>query len=141
MDRQVPSEASEQRLPPRVRGRRGGPRSNTVLSLIGEYSRGPRSAIMQTGYAPYANSIIGRIFHLLCEHPYGLSTSELVDALYQDDINGGPLAANRCISVMVHKFNSQAVKSGIGLRIHLRAGDKVKRGGSGGRYCIWIVKP
>ena len=90
----------------------------------------------------YANCAIARIFYALCEHPYGLTREELVDIIYGDDPDGGPLAAGNCISVNVWRFNVLARRHRIGLRIGMRKGDKRMRrgGGKGVRRCLWVVR-
>ena len=87
--------------------------------------------------------IAQRIFNLLCLHPYGLSTSQLIDMLWGDDIDGGPEWANNCISVSLHNFNKAAAERKMGLRIkqYSRNLDRAVIGGGRGGSCyrIFIV--
>ena len=39
------------------------------------------------------------VFNALCEHPHGITTQELIDVLYEDREDGGPLYATNCVSM------------------------------------------
>ena len=76
-------------------------------------------------------TILQRIFNALCEHPYGMTTSELMQILYGADADGGPDSDHGIAVHRIH-FNTQAEKAGAPFRIHCRIG------GPGHRYQIWL---
>ena len=101
------------------------PRPNTIHHILDG-----------TGY--YADSVLARTFNALCEHPYGLTSAEIVDLIYADDPTGGPLTACRSVRANVFRFNLLARRQRLGLRIHVRIGDRPGRGA--GRFCLWVVR-
>ena len=48
-----------------------------------------------------------RMVNILANRPDGLTINNLVDLVYADDPNGGPLTAPRSLNVMAHKANKQ----------------------------------
>ena len=77
--------------------------------------------------------VSGRIFDLLCEHPYGLTSRELADKVYADDPDGGPDWAAESINGLVWQMNQRAKKEGLGIRIR-------GHGGPGSKYLIYVVR-
>lgn len=102
-----------------------GPKCNMITAILG-YSES------------YHDSLVVRMFNLLCEHPHGLTSTEIMDKLYADRVDGGPLWNS--VNVRVHRFNQLARKHGLGLRIACRAGDKRCTRGANQRYCIWVIR-
>jgi len=80
-----------------------------------------------------SSPISERLFDALCTHPYGLTSKELVEKMYFDREDGGPLTAAESISVRVCYINKRFERLGISLRIR-------GHGGPGSRYQIYVVK-
>jgi hypothetical protein len=78
-----------------------------------------------------ASFLVEGVFSILCEHPYGLTNSELCDHVYAN--KEPPLCAEGNISSATWRFNGYARSNRLGLRI--RGG-----GGPGSRYMIYVVK-
>jgi hypothetical protein len=45
--------------------------------------------------------------NILADRPDGLTINNLVDLVYVDDPDGGPVTAQRSLNVMAHKANKQ----------------------------------
>ena len=86
------------------------------------------------------NQLVGdRIFDLLCLHPYGLTQAQLMDKLYVDDPEGGPLS--RVVPVHVHWFNKRQEVKRSGVRIHAYSSNQDRPArGAGQGYRVWIVR-
>lgn len=72
-----------------------------------------------------------RIFDALCSNPYGLTSRQLVDIVYRDDPDGGPLSDRNAIDVRIVHMNRMWRRRGVGLRIRSR--------GHWG-YQVWITR-
>jgi hypothetical protein len=48
-----------------------------------------------------------RLVNILAHRPDGLTINNLVDLVYGDDPNGGPLTAPRSLNVLAHRANKQ----------------------------------
>jgi len=53
-----------------------------------------------------------RLIEALHDSGDGLSCRDLVNRVYADDPNGGPINANRCVNLMVHKANKELEPQG-----------------------------
>jgi hypothetical protein len=78
-----------------------------------------------------ASFLVEGVFSILCEHPYGLTNSELCDHVYTS--REPPLWAEGNISSAVWHFNGYARSNRLGLRIR-------GWGGPGSRYMIYVVR-
>ena len=59
----------------------------------------------------------GKIFRLLCEHPYGLSNAQICDFLYGWRIDGGPDDAANVVGMQIYFLNKDLRKGGLWLRV------------------------
>jgi hypothetical protein len=75
--------------------------------------------------------LIEGVFSILCEHPYGMTNSELCDHIYARV--EPPLHADGNISSAAWRFNKYAQKKRLGLRIR-------GSGGPGSKYMVYIVR-
>jgi hypothetical protein len=48
-----------------------------------------------------------RLVNILADRPDGVPVRDLVDLVYADDPNGGPLTAQRSLNVIAHRANIQ----------------------------------
>jgi hypothetical protein len=53
-----------------------------------------------------------RLVDIVTNRPDGMAIGELVDAVYADDPDGGPVTAPRSVNVMIHKANKQLRSQG-----------------------------
>jgi hypothetical protein len=52
-------------------------------------------------------SVRQKLVNIIGARPDGIPISELVDQVYADCIDGGPVTAPRSVNVMIHKANKQ----------------------------------
>ena len=57
-------------------------------------------------------SVRQRLVNIIGNRPDGIPIGELVDQVYADDPDGGPVTAPRSVNVMIHKANAQLRQQG-----------------------------
>jgi hypothetical protein len=53
---------------------------------------------------------------IVSNRPDGITIGDLVDAVYADDPDGGPVTAPRSVNVMIHMANRQLAAQGFAIR-------------------------
>jgi hypothetical protein len=53
-----------------------------------------------------------RLVDIISNRPDGIPIGDLVDQVYADDPDGGPVTAPRSVNVMIHKANAQLLAQG-----------------------------
>ena len=72
-----------------------------------------RANICPACHRPFAPALIvsgsvrQRLVDIVSNRPDGIPIGELVDQVYADCIDGGPVTAPRSVNVMIHKANKQ----------------------------------
>jgi len=72
-----------------------------------------RANICPACHRPFAPALIvsgsvrQRLVDIISNRPDGIPIGELVDQVYADCIDGGPVTAPRSVNVMIHKANKQ----------------------------------
>ncbi len=54
-----------------------------------------------------SGSVRQRLVNIVADRPDGIAIGDLVDQVYADDPDGGPVTAPRSVNVMIHKANKQ----------------------------------
>jgi hypothetical protein len=57
-------------------------------------------------------SVRQKLVNIISHRPDGIPINELVDQVYADCIDGGPVTAPRSVNVMIHKANKQLLPQG-----------------------------
>jgi hypothetical protein len=57
-----------------------------------------------------------RVVNIVSSRPDGIAIGDLVDAVYADDPDGGPVTAPRSVNVMIHKANAQLAAQGYAIK-------------------------
>jgi hypothetical protein len=57
-------------------------------------------------------SVRQKLVNIISARPDGIEIGDLVDQVYADDPDGGPVTAPRSINVMVHRANAQLAAQG-----------------------------
>lgn len=65
-----------------------------------------------------------RLYEYIAAHREGVTNRQVMDHLYADDPNGGPVSSN-IVCVMVHHINRELASHGVAIR---------SRGGPGAKY-------
>lgn len=73
--------------------------------------------------------VLGPMFNLLCENPYGLTVAQLKDRIYQKDHE----LKSHSLQTTICKFNQKAKEHRWGVRIH-------GHGGPGSKYQVYVVR-
>jgi hypothetical protein len=53
-----------------------------------------------------------RLVNIVAARPDGIAIGDLVNAVYADDPDGGPVTAPRSVNVMIHRANAQLAVQG-----------------------------
>jgi hypothetical protein len=69
-----------------------------------------------------------QLVNIVAARPDGIPVNEIVDRLYADDPDGGPVTAPRSVNVLIHKANAQLRPQGYQIKPTWR--------GRGARYCL-----
>ena len=59
-----------------------------------------------------SGSVRQRLLDIIGNRPDGISIGDLVELVYADDPDGGPVTALRSVNVMIHKANAQLAAQG-----------------------------